>query len=83
MFPLLGVLFLDHLLKLVRFLAQLREGLPYGIGFFSPFLAVQKSIFPFRLSKNDGNCEYCASCTRPHASCKGRGVYWYELSLGL
>ena len=35
MFPLLGVLFLDHLLKLVRFLAQLRAGLLYRIGFLS------------------------------------------------
>jgi hypothetical protein len=39
MFPLLGVLFLDHLLELVRFLAQLREGLLYGIGFLSAFLS--------------------------------------------
>ncbi len=39
MFPLLGVLFLDHLLKLIRFLAQLREGLLYGIGFLSAFLS--------------------------------------------
>ncbi len=39
MFPLLGVLFLDHPLELVRFLAQLREGLLYGIGFLSAFLS--------------------------------------------
>jgi hypothetical protein len=39
MFPLLGVFFLDHLLELVRFLAQLREGLLYGIGFLSAFLS--------------------------------------------
>jgi hypothetical protein len=39
MFPFLGVLFLDHLLELVRFLAQLREGLLYGIGFLSAFLS--------------------------------------------
>ncbi len=39
MFPLLGVFFLDHLLKLVRFLAQLREGLLNGIGFLSAFLS--------------------------------------------
>ncbi len=39
MFPLLGVLFLDHLLELVRFLTQLREGLLYGIGFLSAFLS--------------------------------------------
>jgi hypothetical protein len=34
-FPLLGFFFLDHLLKLVQFLAQLRKGLLYGIGFLS------------------------------------------------
>jgi hypothetical protein len=39
MFPLLGVLFLKHLLKLVRFLAQTREGLLSGIGFLSAFLS--------------------------------------------
>jgi hypothetical protein len=39
MFPHLGVFFLDHLLELVRFLAQLREGLLYGIGFLSAFLS--------------------------------------------
>ncbi len=41
MFPLLGlgVLFLGHLLELVRFLAQLNEGLLYGIGFLSAFLS--------------------------------------------
>ena len=39
MFPLLGVPFLSHLLKLVRFLAQLREGLLYGIGFLSALLS--------------------------------------------
>ena len=39
MLPLLGVLFLDHLLELVRSLAQLREGLLYGIGFLSAFLS--------------------------------------------
>ncbi len=39
MFPLLGVLFLDHLLELVRFLAQLREGLLCGTGFLSAFLS--------------------------------------------
>jgi hypothetical protein len=38
MFPLLGVFFLDHLLELVQFLAQLRKGLLYGIGFLSAFL---------------------------------------------
>jgi len=39
MLPLLGVLFLNHLLELVRSLAQLREGLLYGIGFLSAFLS--------------------------------------------
>jgi hypothetical protein len=38
-FPLLGVLFLKHLLELVRFLAQLHEGLLYGIGLLSAFLS--------------------------------------------
>jgi hypothetical protein len=37
--PLLGVLFLDHLLKLVQFLAQLRKRLLCGIGFLSAFLS--------------------------------------------
>jgi hypothetical protein len=39
MFPLLGVLILDHLPELVRFLAQLRKGLLYGIGVLSAFLS--------------------------------------------
>jgi hypothetical protein len=39
MFPLLGVLFLGHLFELVQFLAQLREGLLYWIGFLSAFLS--------------------------------------------
>ncbi len=54
-----------------------------GLGFFPLFLAARKSDFPFRLSRNDGNGKYCASCARPHASCKGRGVSQYKLSLGL
>ena len=37
--PLLGVFFLKHLLKLVQFLAQLRERLLCGIGFLSAFLS--------------------------------------------
>ena len=37
--PLLGVFFLDHFLKRVQFLAQLREGLLYGIEFLSTFLS--------------------------------------------
>jgi hypothetical protein len=36
--PLLGVFFLDHLLELVQFLAQLRERVLRGIGFLSAFL---------------------------------------------
>ncbi len=39
MFPLLGVLFLKHLLELVRFLAQLRKGLLCGTGFLSAFIS--------------------------------------------
>ncbi len=38
MLLLLGVLFLENLLKLVQFLAQLRERLLRGIGFLSAFL---------------------------------------------
>ena len=45
MFPLLGVLLLDHLLELVRFLAQLREGLLYGIGILSAFLSGGEIVF--------------------------------------
>ncbi len=37
--PLLGVSFLEHLLKLVQFLAQLHEGLLRGTGFLSAFLS--------------------------------------------
>ncbi len=36
--PLLGVSFLENLLELVQFLAQLRERLLCGIGFLSAFL---------------------------------------------
>ena len=39
MFLLLGVLFLDHLLELVHFLALLRKRLLCGIGFLSAFLS--------------------------------------------
>ena len=39
MFPLLGVLFLDHLLELVHFLALLRKRLLCVIGFLSAFLS--------------------------------------------
>jgi hypothetical protein len=37
--PLLGVSLLEHLLELVQFLAQLREGLLRGTGFLSAFLS--------------------------------------------
>jgi hypothetical protein len=37
--PLLGILFLDQLLKLFQFLAQLRERLLGGIGFLPPSLS--------------------------------------------
>ncbi len=47
MFPLLGVLFLDHLLKLVRFLAQLREGLLYRIGFLSFYASLSGAEIGF------------------------------------
>jgi hypothetical protein len=53
------------------------------LGFFPPFLVARKSDFPFHLSRNDGNCKYCASCMRPHASCTGRSVSRYVPSSGL
>ncbi len=37
--PFLGVFFLDHLLELVQYLAQLRKRLLRGIGFLSAFLS--------------------------------------------
>ncbi len=48
--PLLGVFFLKHLLKLIQFLAQLRERLLCGTGFLSAFLGgaeigVFRSVF--------------------------------------
>ena len=50
-FPLLGVSFLEHLLELVLFLAQLCEGLLRGTGFLSTFLSGVEigffcSVFP-------------------------------------
>ncbi len=45
MFPLLGVFFLDHLLKLVDFLALLRKRLLCGIGFLFAFLSGAKIGF--------------------------------------
>jgi hypothetical protein len=40
-------------------------------------------IFPFRLSQNVGNREYCVLCTSPHASCTGRNVSRCVPFLGL
>jgi hypothetical protein len=45
MFPLLGVLFLHHLLELVHFLALLRKRLLCGIGFLFAFLSSAKIGF--------------------------------------
>ncbi len=45
MCPLLGVIFLDHLLKLVHFLALLRKRLLCGIVFLSAFLSGAKIGF--------------------------------------
>ena len=45
--PLLGVFFLDHLLKLVQFLAQLSKRLLCGIGFLSAFLSSAEIQFFF------------------------------------
>ena len=41
-----------------------------GLDFFPPFLAARKSDFSVPLSRNNGNRETRASCTRPHAYCK-------------
>jgi hypothetical protein len=43
--PLLGVFFLDHLLKLIQFLAQLRKRLLYKMGFLSAFLSGREIRF--------------------------------------
>jgi len=48
-----------------------------GLGSFPPFLAARKLDFPFRLSRNDGNREYCALCACPHVSCTGCNVSRY------
>jgi hypothetical protein len=60
-------LFLKHLLKLARFLAQCAKDCFPGLDFFPPFLAARKSDFSVPFSRNDGNRENRASFTRPHA----------------
>jgi hypothetical protein len=75
MFLLLGACFLDRLLKLVQFLAQLRERLRSGVGFLSAFLGITEIGFiPFHLSQTDNNLWYCALYVHPHASCKDCNV---------
>ena len=74
MFPLLGVLFLDHLLKLVQFLAQLHERLLCGIGFLSAFLG--GAVIGFFRS-------VFLKSTAITSIVRHVKVSWYELSLGL
>ncbi len=75
--------FLITFSSLSNFLLNCTKDCFMGLGFFPPFLAARKSDFSFCLSQTNGNHKYCASCTRPHASCKGRSVSWYKFSLGL
>ncbi len=77
MFLLLGVLFLDHLLKLVQFLAQLREGLLRGTGFLSAFLSGAEIGFlrSFFLKTTT-----IARIVVPPCLLQGRRVSQYELS---
>ncbi len=53
------------------------------LGDYKEFNFLDNWIFPFRLSWNDGNREYCASCARPHVSCTGRNVSRYVPFWGL
>ena len=62
---LLGVFFLDHLLKLVQFLAQLHERLPCGFGFHSTFLSDAEigffcSVFLEPMAISSIVCRVCA-----------------------
>ena len=75
--------FLITFSSLFNFLLNCAKDYFTGLGFFPLFLAARKSDFPVHLSQTDGNHEYCVSCTRPHASCKGCSVSRHELSLGL
>ncbi len=51
-----------------------------GLGFFPPFLAAWKSIFPFRLSRTCYN-PWCYSWyMHPHASCRGCNASRCKLS---
>jgi hypothetical protein len=80
MFLLLGVLFLDHLLKLIRFLAQTREGLLSGIGFLSAFLSgAEIGFFRSPFSKRRQSQELCV-VHAPPCLWRGRRVSRYELS---
>ncbi len=80
MFPLLGVLFLKHLLKLVRFLAQTRKGLLSGIGFLSAFLSgAEIGFFRSPLLKRWQLQESCV-IHAPPCLLQGRRVSRHELS---
>jgi hypothetical protein len=83
MLLLLGVFFLDHLLKLDQFLAQLRKGLLYGIGFLSAFLSgTEIGIFCSVFLEPTAIMRIVRCERTPMASCKGHNVSRYGLSLG-
>jgi hypothetical protein len=75
--------FLSIFLSLSNFSLNCVKDCFMGLGFFPPFLAARNWIFPFRLSQNNDDREYCALCTCPHASCTGHNVSWYVPFLGL
>ena len=66
--------FLITFLSLSSFLLNCAKDCFVGLGFFLPFLAARKLDFSIPSFLNDSNCKYCASCTRPHASCTGHSV---------
>jgi hypothetical protein len=84
MFPLLGVLFLDHLLQLV--LAQLREGLLYRIGFLSAFLSgaeirFSRSVFLKRRQSRVLCVVYAPPCFLRRSQCFSVRAFFGTLGL--
>ncbi len=80
MFPLLGVLFLKHLVELVRFLAQTCKGLLSGIGFLSAFLSgTEIGFFRSPFSKRRQSQESCVVYAPP-CLLQGCRVSRYKLS---
>ena len=86
MFPFLGVLFLDHLLELVQFLAQLREGLLYRIGFLSAFLSgaeirFSRSVFLKRRQSRVLCVVYAPPCFLRRSQCFSVRAFFGTLGL--